>query len=437
MAYKTKKKIKQQKHLKLMGRFIFILYTAAAPILAAGYLFSLIFTPRRGRLAKLGPELKERLAVELPALPQKALWFHAASMGEVKAISVLAPLLAKKLDNDFFITTSTATGKKEALKITENVTLMPVDFYPFVKKLIEQTKPVMLINAETEIWPAAFHLADEYGIPVYIASARISQGTFSLYKKLSPLTEYIFRGVRKVLCQSESDAERYRRLKGLEGRVYVTGNLKYDQTSAAEKNTEITELMRIFNPHSAPVFTAGCTHPEEEGIILEGYKKALEHIPELKLVIAPRHLEQISITEKNIRNAELNYTVWPDSPAAETAKSSILLINRTGVLQSLYSCSAVCFTGGTLDNTGGHNLLEPALFSRPVLFGPGYRTAKIAGDALVKNKGGFIIRTADDLAKKLKSLILHPEALAETEKNSYRTLKELQGATNRTLNMIP
>ena len=90
-----------------MGRFIFILYTAAAPLLAAGYLFSLIFTPRRGRLAKLGPELKERLAVELPALPQNALWFHAASMGEVKAISVLAPLLAKKLDKDFFITTST------------------------------------------------------------------------------------------------------------------------------------------------------------------------------------------------------------------------------------------------------------------------------------------------------------------------------------------
>lgn len=420
-----------------MGRFIFILYTAAAPLLAAGYLFSLIFTPRRGRLAKLGPELKERLAVELPALPKNALWFHAASMGEVKAISVLAPRLAEKLDKDFFITTSTATGKKEALKITKNVSLMPVDFYPFVKKLIEQAKPAMLINAETEIWPAAFHLADKYGIPVYMASARMSQGTFSLYKKLSPLTEYIFRGVRKVLCQTEADAERYRRLKGLENKVYVTGNLKYDQTAAAKENTEIKELIRIFNPDSKPLFTAGCTHPEEEETILEGYKKAIADIPGLKLIIAPRHLEQISVTKRNIERSGLSCSLWPDMPAAETEKSSVLLINRTGILQALYSCSTVCFVGGTLDKTGGHNLLEPSLFSKPVLFGPNYRTAKAAGDALIKNKGGFIISTANDLTEKLKALVLYSDALAAAENNSGRTIKELQGATQRTLDMIP
>ena len=420
-----------------MGRFIFILYTAAAPLLAAGYLFSLIFTPRRGRLAKLGPELKERLAVELPALPKNALWFHAASMGEVKAISVLAPRLAEKLDKDFFITTSTATGKKEALKITKNVSLMPVDFYPFVKKLIEQAKPAMLINAETEIWPAAFHLADKYGIPVYMASARMSQGTFSLYKKLSPLTEYIFRGVRKVLCQTEADAERYRRLKGLENKVYVTGNLKYDQTAAAKENTEIKELIRIFNPDSKPLFTAGCTHPEEEETILEGYKKAIADIPGLKLIIAPRHLEQISVTKRNIERSGLSCSLWPDMPAAETEKSSVLLINRTGILQALYSCSTVCFVGGTLDKTGGHNLLEPSLFSKPVLFGPNYRTAKAAGDALIKNKGGFIISTANDLTEILKALVLYSDALAAAENNSGRTIKELQGATQRTLDMIP
>lgn len=420
-----------------MGKLIFILYTAAAPLLTAGYLFSLIFTPRRGRLAKLGPELNERLAIKLPDFPQGAIWFHAASMGEVKAISVFAPLLAKKLNKDFFITVSTATGKKEALKITKNVTLMPMDFYPFIIKFLNKEKPAMLINAETEIWPAAFHLAEKKGIPIYMVSARISPGTFGLYKKLSPFTKFIFKGVKKTLCQTEPDAERYRALKGLEGKVSTTGNLKYDQTPMAKENPDVTELMKYFNPNNEPVFVAGCTHAEEEPVILEGYKAALQHVSGLKLIIAPRHLEQLSIARKNIEQAGLDYHIWPDMPAKKAESSNVLLINKTGVLQALYRHSSVCFVGGTLDKTGGHNLLEPALFGKPVLFGPNYRTARAAGDALSRNKGGFIITSSEELSSVLTLLLSSSAALAEAGNNSARALKELQGATERTLALIP
>ena len=418
-----------------MGRLIFLLYTAMMPMLTTGYLVYLVFTPRRGRLAILGGELKERLSISLPDIPPGAIWFHAASMGEVKAISVLAPMLSKKLGKDFFITTSTATGKKEALKLTKNAWLVPIDFYFFTKRFIEKTRPSMLINAETEIWPAAFVLARQNNIPIYMASARISPGTFKLYKVLSPLTSFIFQGVRKTLSQSDDDATRFLQLKGLEKKVFTTGNLKYDQNPVAAENPAINELMKTFCPDNYPLFAAGCTHPEEEPAILQGFKSAKEKIPGMKIVIAPRHLEQINLSRQNIENAGLKYAVWPDMPVSDiaTAKADVLLINKTGVLQAIYRHSAICFVGGTLDKTGGHNLLEPALFGKPVLFGPNYRTARVAGNALSRNKGGFIVKNSSEIADMLEKLCGNEKELNEASINSTKTLHELQGATERTL----
>ena len=158
----------------------------------------------------------------------------------------------------------------------------------------------------------------------------------------------------------------------------------------------------------------------------------------MKIIIAPRHLEQISLARQNIENAGLKYAVWPDMPAGEIAasKTEVLLINKTGVLQAIYRHAAVCFVGGTLDKTGGHNLLEPALFGKPVLFGPNYRTARVAGNALVKNKGGFIVKNAEEIAALLEKLCGNEKELAEASANSAKTLKELQGATERTLREI-
>lgn len=421
-----------------MGRFIFVAYTSLMPFLTLAYIIYLIFTPRRGRLAILGGELRERLSISLPDIPAGSIWFHAASMGEVKAISVLAPRLAESLGRDFFITTSTATGKKEALKLTKNAWLMPIDFYFFTKRFIKKTRPSMLINAETEIWPAAFVVARQNNIPIYMASARISQGTFNLYKRLSPLTSFIFEGVKKTLCQSEDDASRFRQLKGLQDKVIVTGNLKYDQNPISADNTDVNKLMTCFNPDNSPVFAAGCTHPEEEPIILQGYLEAAKKIPNLKIVIAPRHLEQIHLAKKNIENAGIRYAVWPDMQSDEITKMNVpaLLVNKTGVLQSIYRHSTICLVGGTLDNTGGHNLLEPALFGKPVLFGPNYRTARLAGNELARNKGGFIVHNSQEITDLLANLCNCNDLLANACKNSAKTLKSLQGATERTLRQI-
>lgn len=432
MDYKTKEKIVKKLE---MGKFLFLIYTALSPLLTIGYLCFLIFTPRRGRIAKLGNELKERLSIKLPNAPKGSIWFHAASMGEVKAISVFAPKLAKKLNKDFFITTSTATGKKEAIKLTPHVSLAPIDFYPFICRLIKKTKPAMLVNAETEIWPASFYLAGKNNIPIYMVSARISESTYKLYEKLKPLTALIFSGVKKVLCQSEADAKRFIKLKGLENKVSVKGNLKYDQTSQSAENKEIERLVQYFAENSN-IITAGCTHPEEEPIILEAFKQAKKENANLKLIIAPRHLEQIEITKKAIENAGLSYKVWPCAINAELSKEPVLLINKTGILQALYEQSTICFVGGTLDNTGGHNLLEPAIFGKPVLFGPNYKTAKIAGEALLKNKGGFIVHNANEIANITVNLNSNKNIWLKASEASSQTIKELQGATQRILDEI-
>lgn len=422
-----------------MGQIIFVFYTVTAPVLITAYLIFLAFTPRRSRIKRLNSELDERLAINIPEIPQNLIWIHAASMGEVKAVSEFAKRLSQKLNTDFFITTSTATGKKEAVKLTPYVSLVPIDFYPLISKFTNKLNPKLLIIAETEIWPAMFVNAFKKNIPVYFVNARISKKTLKLYETLGPLTRFIFKGVKKVLCQSKTDMQRYETLLMSENKVYNTGNIKYDQTQAsASSEEEIKSLFDKIKWKDSHIFTAGSTHTEEEPVIVQAFKDSKNTVKDLKMILVPRHLEQMHRTIKLLRDNNLDFTIYSGENSIEKeTKSDILLINKTGILQQLYRYSHICFVGGTLDNTGGHNLLEPSLFSKPVLFGPNYKTAQIAGEELINEKGGFIVKSSRELSDKLNSLLSDKEFLSTTGNNSFKALKNLQGATERTLNLIP
>ncbi len=418
-----------------MGHLLLLIYSLLAPVIAGAYALFFFFSPRRSLMKALAGELKERLAFSLPVLPARPVWVHAASMGEVKAVARLAPELAALFKAPLLITSSTAAGRAEAARLGAEARLAPLDFYPLASSFIGAVRPRLLVLVETEIWPATLYAAANAGVPVFMVNARISDKTAALYRALSPLSRLAFAGVKQVLAQTEQDAERFRLLPGLESKVSVTGNLKHDMLGvSAAGEDKVKDFIEASGWTHSPIFTAGSTHPAEEPVIISAWLEAKSKNPGLKLVLAPRHPEKLSESEAILKTRGVSFIRWSSTVVPEA--TDCLLVDALGLLQAFYAVSTVCFVGGTLDDTGGHNLLEPALFSKPVLFGPNYRNARQAGDALLKQKGGFLTETAPKMASKLSELLCDPAAMLNTQSNAAGTLSSLRGATAKTISAI-
>ena len=417
-----------------MGHILLFLYSLLAPVIAGLYAVFFFLSPRRALMRGLGGEFNERLGLGPAAAGPRPVWIHAASLGEVKAVSKLAPELSAAFKAPLLITSSTASGRAEAAKLG-TARLAPLDFYPAAANFIKKNRPLMLVVAETEIWPATLYAAASYGVPVFMVNARISGKPLALYEILGPLARLAFSGVKQVLAQTEQDAERFRRLAGLAGKVAVTGNLKHDQLGGSQAGQDkVKHFFEASDWGDSPVFTAGSTHPEEEPVIIQAWLEARASVPGLKLVMVPRHPERLAESEAILKAHGVAFTRWSSTVVPERA--DCLLVDAMGLLQAFYAVSAVCFVGGTLDDTGGHNLLEPALYSRPALFGPNYINAQHAGDVLIKEKGGFLVETAHEMAGTLALLLKDPAALKTAQDDSARALASLKGATAKTMSAI-
>lgn len=418
-----------------MGHLLLLFYSLLAPVLAGLYAVFFLFSPRRSLMKNLGAELGERLAFSLPSFPERPVWLHAASLGEVKAVAKLAPELAALLKAPLLMTSSTAAGRAEAAHLGAEARLAPLDFYPLAAAFIGAARPLILVLVETEIWPATLYAAANAGVPVFIVNARISGRTAALYRALAPLSRLAFSGVKQVLAQTEQDAARFSALPGLEGKVSVTGNLKHDMLGiSAAGQDKVREFLEASDWGNSPIFTAGSTHPAEEPVVISAWLEAKKKVPALKLVLVPRHPERLSESEAVLKSQGAPYMRWADTVVPE--QTDCLLVDAMGLLQGFYAVSTVCFVGGTLDGTGGHNLLEPALFAKPVLFGPNYKNAPVAGEALLKKKGGFLTETAPQMAETLGLLLTDHAALNDASVNAAKTLASLKGATAKTMAAI-
>ena len=420
-----------------MGLLLLILYNLLAPLIAAFYFLFFFFSPRRGLLNNLLAELKERLAVSVPVFAERPLWFHAASVGEVRALKALLPLVRERCPSKpVLITTSTSSGKAEALKLTPAAVLLPLDFYPLMRRFISGTRPELIMIAETELWPNLLYAAGKEKVKVLLINARISARTLGFYRLFPPLARLMFSGIVKISAQSRGDFERYGLLPGVKDKLVLTGNIKYDlATPVPEGRAEIEAFFETSGWKEKKIFCAGSTHPEEEDLILDAFLKIKAACPDARLIIAPRHPETAASTADRIRNKGLIAPLWSRRGYARP-DPDCLLVDETGRLADIYSFSDVVFVGGTLDDTGGHNVLEPSAFSKPVLFGPNVKHTREGAEALISKNGGFMIRTSEELADKAISLLKDPSALSEAGAASKAALESLQGATNKTLSII-
>jgi 3-deoxy-D-manno-octulosonic-acid transferase len=313
------------------------------------------------------------------------IWLHAVSVGEVLAATELVRQLRAALPGWVIaISTTTETGQNLARERFPDtpVFYLPLDFAWIVRRYLHLLKPKLLILMESELWPNLMNECVRSGVPIAVVNAKISDRSLPRYMRLRRLWKPLMGKVSLFLAQSEENGRRLVTIGVPAERVQTPGNLKYDVK--APGTSEMTSLVRANLSPNASVLVAGSTLEGEEAMLLNAWPEVLQAKPEAVMVLAPRHTPRFQtvadlVKERGfalVRASELR--LQPQAVAAGT----IVVLDTIGDLASVYSLAAAAFVGGSLVSWGGHNPLEPARFSVPVVMGPWVQNFREIVDAM-------------------------------------------------------
>lgn len=382
--------------------------------------------------------LPERWGADVPAAPAGGVWLHGSSLGEVGALLVLAEELARRRpDLPLLLTAFTPAGSaaiQRGLREGQSHGLLPFDLGIVNRRFLRAARPAAGVILETEIWPGLYSACRSAGVPLIIASARLTQRSYRRYRKVRPLIAAALSAVRIVGAQTEEDAGRFRALghDGLD--VRVSGNLKFHyrpQEGVLERGAELRATLGA----ARPVWIAASTHEPEEQIALLAHRLLLDERPDALLILAPRHRERFAAVRSCLRRSGLRVAMRSRDRAPD-AQTQVFLLDSLGEMTAFYAASDIAFVGGSIARAGGHNLLEPAAFGLPVLAGPHLfntpETARLLSDAGAL----FGVRDASELAGRAARLLGSEQARRAAGQAAKACGNAGLGVLDRTLGLI-
>ncbi len=406
--------------------FFLILFLAYIPALTIKKKWHVGFWQRLGFISF---DLKKQLRGD------KNIWIHAVSVGEVLAIVDLIENFKKQYpDYKIICSTVTKTGQKiaiERLSQVATVIYAPLDFSWAVHTLIRLIDPRVYISTETEIWPNLYGALHKGQVPIVIINGRISDKSFKGYKRVSFLTKPVLSFVDCFLMQTKLDAERILQLGAPAERVKVIGNIKFDNLPQPDRNA--LERLSIAKE---TILIGGSTHPGEEEILLDIYVRLLKDNPELRLILASRHIER---TDEVISLVEAKgYATVKFSSVGEVSvdRNAVIVVDKIGELRNLYALASIVFIGKTLKVGGGQNMIEPASLGKAVFVGPLTYNFRDVVDILLKEEAMIQVQTPEELYEKIKEALSRRDILKTLGENARRVVHGYGGATTKTLEII-
>ncbi len=303
---------------------------------------------------------------------QPCFWLHAVSLGEALAARSLIDEIRKRHPGlQFAFSTTTRTGRTVLEKMRQGEDLLfyfPLNFTGILRRAVRRLRPDFFATMETEIWPALILVLKEGDIPVFLLNGRISTRSFNRYRRIRWALRRPLQGIDLFCMQYPEDAERVQRLGAPSGKVFTVGNMKFDVAySGGESASGIRGRLGL-KSHER-LWVAGSTHPGEERFLLEAYGDLTQRHPDLRLLIAPRHPERAKEVARLIDGFRQKAVLISEN-GGRSRERSVLVLDTVGQLRSMYAAADFVFIGGSLVRRGGQNLLEPAFFGKPILFGP-------------------------------------------------------------------
>ncbi|HDM8148981.1 TPA: lipid IV(A) 3-deoxy-D-manno-octulosonic acid transferase [Vibrio harveyi] len=415
-----------------------ILYTLLLTIASPFLLFGLYKS--KPNKPKFGQRWKEHFGIT-PKLTsdEKPIWIHAVSVGEsIAATPFIKALKEQNPDQPILVTTTTSTGAEQIAKLGDLVEhrYMPIDFAFAVKRFLKTTQPKQMLIIETELWPNTLNEVHKSGIPISVVNARLSEKSCSNYAKVQPLFNLILPCLTQVLCQTESDANRFERLGVDKDKLKVTGSIKFD-IQISDDVKEKSKILRQELGQNRPVWIAASTHKGEDEQVLAAHKRVLESHPDALLILVPRHPERFDDMYDLCQQQGFE-TVRRTTQENVANSTQVYLGDTMGEMLLLLGAADICFMGGSLvgDKVGGHNVLEPAILKKVVITGPSYFNFKDIVNDLIQANGMLVSKDSAGIGNHLTHLISEPQSQHVYGQNAYEYAVKNQGALARTIKHV-
>jgi 3-deoxy-D-manno-octulosonic-acid transferase len=386
---------------------------------------------------------------ELRHLQKPVIWVHAVSLGEVTAIVPLLLAIQKRYPQwPLMVSTVTETGREVVLDRLKGVAVhcyAPLDFWWSVNRFVRVLKPHLFILVESEFWPNLLNSLHRHQVPVCLVNGRISSQSFARYTWIQGMMKRVLNCIDVSLMQSEVDAKRLSQLGAMPGTVHVTGNMKFDQALMQDNPigaAAVPTLRSSLKIQAAEMLiVAGSTHPHEEEYLLETYKAVVRRHPQVVLLLAPRHIERASKLEQVIR--DYGFSCIRRSRTGESLEDPVqghgprvILLDTRGELPYFYREGYLTFVGGTLVPVGGHNLIEPAQWGKPVLFGPYVDHCRDTARLLLQANGGIQVQDQHELEAQILYLIAHSAEVEDRGRRAFEVVQTHRGVIDRNLKWI-
>jgi 3-deoxy-D-manno-octulosonic-acid transferase len=434
----------------LDAKLIFLIYTALQ--WAASPFILVYFVLRFLRDSQYLGRFSERLGFLPPAFRQHAagaIWLHAVSVGEVlSSVTLLRRLKAELGTAPIFVSTSTLAGRvladERLAGLADGVFYAPLDFRFAVRRVLRALRPAVVVVAETEIWPHLYRESKRTGCGLLVVNGRISEDAWPSYRRWTWFFRRVLSLPDLILAQSAISRERYIALGAPPECVIDSGNLKYDfQPRDAAIPAEISDFLELARPDS--VWIAASTMPpagvgdiDEDDAVIEAFGQLSNAHPSLLLILVPRKPERFDVVAAKLQAKGIRFVRRSQLPVKGEfgGLPGVLLLDSIGELAGLFRLDSVVFMGGSLANRGGHNILEPAFFERPVVVGP--HMENFPEIIASFREGGACREIADpsELGPAVDRLLRDPSARLALGEQARRVADAKRGATDRAVRAI-
>jgi 3-deoxy-D-manno-octulosonic-acid transferase len=374
----------------------------------------------------------------------ESIWIHAVSVGEVLTARPLISDLKRRYPNlRMFLSTTTMAGQQLARRSVQDVDA--VFYFPFdlgfvVRRTLDLVRPKLFIMMETEIWPNLLRECRGRGIKTAVVNGRLSARSFPRYKMIRPMMRRVLDHIDKFLVQSEESARRFVDLGADPARVVVTGSLKFDSLEVSSTALQVRardRVLRYFRvPSSRSVIVAGSTMKGEESHVLRAFRKVRLAAPNAMLVLAPRNPERFGEAEQLARSEGWKVARRSDLAVDAEPRVDVVILDTIGELATIYQIATIVFVGGSLVATGGHNVLEPAVFGKPIVFGPHMQNFLEIADAFVTNGAGVQLSGDDELEEAFLSLMSDPVRRARLGAAARALVEANRGANEKSVAVL-
>jgi len=374
----------------------------------------------------------------------ESIWIHAVSVGEVLIARALLPQLRERYPKlRIFLSTTTMTGQQIArnnLRYVDEVFYFPFDFAFIVNRILDIVNPRLFIMMETEIWPNLLRACRRRGVKTLLVNGRISSRSYPRYRLARPFFRRVLLHVDRFCMQSEESARRVVDMGADRDRVIVTGSLKFESldipgTMPVDRGQN--RVLRYFRIGAGrPVIIAASTLRGEEEPVFEAFQRIRATMTNALLIVAPRKPERFDDVERLARRAGWNVARRTELRVDSEPREDVVVLDTIGELAQLFQVATVVFVGGSLVDSGGHNILEPAVFGKPIVFGPYMQNFAEIARTFLDNGAAVQVRNGRELETVLLELLGDPVRRAGLGAAARALVEANRGARTKTLAAI-